>query len=102
MIFLVWLRIAPLPGCKVTPAAGDNALECAVWASSRAEVPEVLEAALHHHRYRLDELEACVEFDPAAWDARTDPDGRVRAAVDAARARRGVEFASLGRVPDRR
>ncbi|MGH9886453.1 MAG: hypothetical protein ACREBE_13040 [bacterium] len=99
MIWLVWLHVAPLPGCKTAPESGDPALECAVRAETVAEVREALDTALRKHRYRVDEVEACVPFDPAHWDDAADPDGRVRAAAAAALGQGRVHFASFGRAP---
>lgn len=98
MVWLVWLHVAPLPGCKVTPESGEPALECAVRAETPGDVHEALDTALRKHRYRVDEIEACVAFDPARWDDASDPDGRVRAAAAAAREQGGVQFASFGRA----
>jgi len=97
MIWLVWLRVAPLPGCKVTPESGEPALECAVEAETAAGVREVLDTALRRHRHRVDAIEACVAFDPAFWNDASDPEGRVRAAAAEVRERGGVHFASFGR-----
>ena len=99
MILLVWLRVEPLPGCKVTPEGGADTLECALEADGLREVHALLDAALHRHRQRVRELEACIEFDPAAWDEHNDPDARVRSAAAAARERGGVQFASFGLEP---
>jgi hypothetical protein len=97
MVWLVWLRVAPLPGCKVTPETGDPALECAVRADTAADVRPALDTALRRSRHRVDEIEACVAFDPASWDDANDPDGRVRTAAAAAREQGGVHFTSFGR-----
>lgn len=94
------MRIARLPGCKVTPEPGENTLECVLSAADRAHVREVLDAALAHHRYRLEELEACIEFDPKAWSGPSDLHGVVHATAQAVRESGGVRFVSLGRVPD--
>lgn len=99
MIWLIWLRVAGFPGCKVTPATGSDALECALSADAPHDLGAILDAALRPHRYRVGELEACVAFEPDAWDDRNDPDGRVRAAAAAAREQGGVHFASFGRAP---
>jgi hypothetical protein len=93
VIFLVWLRIAPLPGCKVIPDAGANTLECVVSAADASDVARVLEAALHPHRYRLDTLEACVPYEP------TDGDPRVHDAAASLAGKTGAVFLSLGPVP---
>jgi hypothetical protein len=98
MVWLVWLHVAPLPGCKMTPESGDPALECAVRAETEAEAREALDTTLRRHRYRVDAIEAFLPFDPARWDDASDPDGRVRAAASAARERGGVQFASFGRA----
>jgi len=99
VIWLVWLRFAPLPGCKVTPEGGEPVLECALSAATAGEVRETLDGALRSHRYRVAEIEACVQFDPRAWHAGNDPDGRVRAAAAAVSSHAGVHFASFGRGP---
>jgi hypothetical protein len=100
VIWLVWLRVAPLPGCKVTPESGADTLECALEAESAADVREILDHALHRHRHRVDGIEACVAFDPGAWNDANDPDARVRnAAAAVARDGGGVHFASFGRAP---
>ncbi len=99
MIFLVWLRVAPLPGCKVTPESGDDALECALEVDAPECVLERLDAALHRHRQRVRELEACVPFEPEKWTDANDPGARVRSAAAAVRAGGGVQFASFGRKP---
>lgn len=99
MVFLVWMRIAPLPGCKVIPDAGANTLEGVVSAATEADVPRVLEAALRHHRYRLDALEACLSYQPKEWDRLRDPDRRVRDAAASLDGRSGAVFVSLGPAP---
>ncbi len=101
MIWLVWLRVTPLPGCKVTPESGSDALECALEAEAKQELRAILDEALRPHRYRVGELEACVPFDPGAWDERNDPDARVRSAAASAQRRGGVHFASFGQLPPR-
>lgn len=97
MIWLVWLRVAPLPGCKVTPESGADTLECALEADAREDVRALLDEALHQHRQRVAELEACIPFEPAKWNDRNDPDSRVRSAAAAASKRGGVHFAWFGR-----
>ena len=99
MIWLVWLRVAPLPGCKVTPEHGADTLECALEAGAEEDVRALLDGALHRHRQSVAELEACIAFEPAAWNDRNDPDARVRNAAAAAREQGGVQFASFGRKP---
>lgn len=99
MIWLVWLRVAPLPGCKVTPESDADTLECALDADSGEDVRGLLDRALHRHRQSVAELEACIPFDPSAWHDRNDPDARVRDAAAAAREQGGVHFASFGRAP---
>ncbi|MEX2205548.1 MAG: hypothetical protein WEF50_04895 [Myxococcota bacterium] len=99
MIWLVWLRVAPLPGCKVTPENGADTLEGALDAESREDVRALLDRALQRHRQSVAELEACIPFEPPAWNDRNDPDARVRNAAAAARAQGGVHFASFGRAP---
>jgi hypothetical protein len=104
VIWLVWLRVAVLPGCKVTPDGGEPALECALSVPRPGELPpgelrEALDAALRSHRYRVDEIEACVRFEPRDWHEGNDPDGRVRAAAAAASSQGGVRFASFGCRP---
>jgi hypothetical protein len=101
MIWLVWLRVAPLPGCKVTPESGADTLECALEAEAKEDVRTLLDRALHPHRQRVAELEACIPFDPSAWNDRNDPDARVRNAAAAAREKGGVQFASFGQEPAR-
>jgi hypothetical protein len=101
VIWLVWLRIAPLPGCKVTPEHGADTMECALEAEARDDVRMLLDRALHHHRQRVAELEACIAFEPADWTDRSDPDARVRNAAAAAREQGGVHFASFGKPPPR-
>jgi hypothetical protein len=96
VIFLVWLRVAPLPGCKVTPESGDDALECALVADAPERVREQIDAALHRHRQRVRELEACIPFEPEKWNDLNDPGSRVRDAAAAVRERGGVQFASFG------
>jgi hypothetical protein len=104
VIWLVWLRVAALPGCKVTPDGAEPALECALSAPTSRELPsgelrETLDAALRSHRYRVAEIEACLRFDPRDWHEANDRDGRVRAAAAAASTKGGVHFASFGRRP---
>ena len=99
MTWLVWLRVAPLPGCKVTPESGADTLECALEADAPDDVRALLDAVLRPNRYRVAEIEACVRFDPLDWHSENDPDGRVRAAASAAREQGGVQFASFGRKP---
>ncbi len=99
MIYLVWLRVAPLPGCKVVPDAADDALECALEAAAPERVPALLNDALHRHRQQVRELEACIPFEPDAWTDANDPDSRVRRAAEAVRTKGGVQFASFGRKP---
>jgi hypothetical protein len=98
MVWLVWLHVAPLPGCKTTPESGDPALECAVRAGTAEEARAALDTALRRHRYRVDGIEALVAFDPAGWNDATDPDRRVRSAAAAALEKGGVQFASFGRA----
>jgi len=93
MTWLVWLRAAPLPGCKVTPESGTDVLECALEADAKADVRALLDAALHPHRYRVCELESCIALEPSAWNEHNDPGARVRNAAAAARERGGVHFA---------
>lgn len=104
MIWLVWLRVAVLPGCKVSSEGGEPALECALSAPRSGELwpdelREALDAALLSHRYRVAEIEACVRFEPRDWHEGNDPDCRVRAAAAAASKKGGVHFASFGCRP---
>ncbi len=104
MVWLIWLRVAPLPGCRVTPADGEPSLECALARPGPGELRptelrEALDAALQSYRQRVDEIEACVAFEPRDWHGANDPDGRVRAAAAAASASAGVHFASFGCRP---
>lgn len=99
MVFLIWMRIAPLPGCKVIPDGGANTLECVLSADGEADVRGVLDAALRKHRYRLETVEACVAFEPKDWHEHRDPQHAVRDAVESLRDRSGAVFVSLGPVP---
>lgn len=99
MIWLVWLRVEPLPGCKVVPESFDPRLECALEAASANEVPAALDLALARHRQRVAEIEACVPFVADHWPDAEDPEGRVRAAARAARDSGRPQFASFGRMP---
>jgi hypothetical protein len=99
VIFLVWMRIAPLPGCKMIPDAGADTLESVLSAGTESDVPRVLEGALQRHRYRLETLEACIAYDPNDWDDRRDPERRVRDAAELLRGKSGAVFVSLGPAP---
>ena len=98
-IWLVWLRIEPLPGCKVVPESFDPRLECALPAASPEEVHAALDRALARHRQRVAEIEACVPFREGEWSDANDPDRRVRDAARAARARAAAQFAAFGCPP---
>lgn len=100
--WLVWLRVEPLPGCKVVPESFDPSLECALCAASAAEVPAALDRALARHRQRVAEIEACVAFDEREWNDANDPEGRIREAARAARDSGLPRFASFGRTPPAR
>jgi hypothetical protein len=102
VIWLVWLRVEPLPGCKVVPESFDPSLECALPAARAEDVPAALDRALARHRQRVAEIEACIPFDAARWSDANDPDGRVRAAAREALASGAPRFASFGRRPPAR
>ncbi len=99
MIFLVWLRVAALPGCKVMPESGADTLECALEAETPEDVRALLDDALHRHRQSVAELEACIEFRPSDWNDANDPGRRIRKTASAAREHGGVHFASFGQKP---
>jgi hypothetical protein len=98
-IWLVWLRVEPLPGCKVVPEAFDPRLECALPAAGEADVPAALDAALARHRQRVAEIEACVAYREQDWSDANDPERRVRDAAEVARASGAARFASFGLMP---
>lgn len=99
VIWLVWLRVAPLPGCKVLPESFDPRLECALPVERAAEVPAALAAALAPHRQAVAEIEACIAYDARAWSDANDPEGRVRGVARAAQRSGRAEFASFGMPP---
>ena len=99
MIWLVWLRVEPLPGCKVVPESFDPSLECALPAPSAADVPAALDLALARHRQRVAEIEACVLFEARDWNDANDPERRVREAARAAREAGAPRFVSFGLMP---
>jgi hypothetical protein len=99
VIWLVWLRVEPLPGCKVVPESFDASLECALPAGSADDVRAALDFALARHRQRVAEIEACMAFDARDWDDANDPECRIRDAARAARDAGAPRFASFGRMP---
>lgn len=102
MVWLVWLRVESLPGCRQVPLDGSDELECALELAQVDGLRAALDEALRPHRHRVAEIEARLAFRAADWDDRSDPESRVRAAAAAARERGGVHFASFGCRPPAR
>ena len=99
MVWLVWLRVESLPGCRQVPQDGSDELECALELGHVDELRSTLDEALRPHRQRVAEIEAQLAFQATDWDDRSDPESRVRAAAAAARERGGVQFTSFGCAP---
>ena len=99
MVWLVWLRVESLPGCRQVPQDGSDELECALELERVDELRATLDEALRPHRHRVAEIQARLAFEATDWDERSDPESRVRAAAAAARERGGVQFASFGCAP---
>ncbi len=99
MVYLIWLSVAPLAGCRVVPQEFDPRLECSVSADSPESARELLEIALARDRYGIDAIEACVAYEAGSWGEAEDPGGAIRAAAAAAERSESPVFASFGRGP---
>ena len=99
VIWLVWLRVESLPGCRQVPQDGSDERECALELERVEELRAILDEALRPHRHRVAEIQARVAFRATDWDERSDPESRVRAAAAAAIERGGVQFTSFGCAP---
>ncbi len=97
--YLLWFRVAPMPSCKVEWESFSPDLECAISAPTPERARDLLKAELRLDRYELAELEACLVYAADAWDASNDPEGRVRAAAESAKASDAVVFGSFGPSP---
>ena len=87
--YLLWFRVAPMPSCKVEWESFSPDLECAISAPTSERARDLLKAELRRDHYELAD----------AWDASNDPEGRVRAAAESAKASDAVVFGSFGPSP---
>jgi len=99
VVWLVWIRVESLPGCRQVPQPGSDELECALELEHEEKLRATLDEALRPHRHRVAEIQAKLAFRATDWDDRSDPESRVRAAAAAAIARGGVQFTWFGCAP---
>jgi hypothetical protein len=100
VVFLAWLSVAPLPGCRAPGAPEQAELECAVWAEARGEVEAILQRTLRSHRLQLAKLQSCAPYRHEDWEGARDPQGRVRELARRAAATRAPAYGSFGCGPE--